>query len=417
MSLSICLASPTPDFYSPGDVVCGTVSLDAGSDATIESVAITFSGYSDVALGPEPSQIAPKTTARRSGYLLFRQQQLLQGAHWCEKGISAWPFQFVLPKYGRLEMSTVEAAEPVCQSPWRSLHDVEASFLPPSMRSTSAFACSIEYVLVARLLRPPQAHLFGGQDLTARRTVRVRPGRLSDFPYACMSKTDMSVFQHELPARACPSIAKKLFSSRKGSDPGSLDSSSSDEVVLFCVRVPSILNVRNLASNKFAIFAISNSTVATRQEIRVNRYRVELAIHTRARTETAKQSEVGVIVLAEGSMTTQIRQDCHISVCPQNITRPILAEHTIAEGDLTAIPLSVPHKQICDLPPEFASVNIFRAFTLNYLFQLQHGSVKVSVEGRAIPTSVADGTLKTAHPLQVPPDTFDVPPSYEGDLD
>lgn len=412
MSFSIGLASPAPHFYSPGDLVCGTVSLDAVSDAAIESVAITFSGYSNVTIGPNQGQVAPKPTARRSDHTLFRHQQLLQGSHRCGKGNSVWPFRFRLPNHVQLEIVPNGSCEPFCQSPWRSPHDAEVTVLPPSMRCAGVFTCSVEYVLVARLIRPPHAHLFGNEDLTARRTLRVRPGRLSDVPYVCMGNTKTLLFQHEIPMKSCPSVAKNWFVSKTRSESGVSASPTSSEV-FFCVQIPSIMDVRNLASNKFTISATSDSASAIRQQIQISRYRIELAVHTRVRTETARHAETGVIVLMEGTTTTEIRKQRANGFHPQTPATHGGHEHELAEDEVAAIPLTIAHKQICDLPPEFACLNIFRAYTLNYCFRLQYGSTKASFENRDIPISIADGTLTKAQEQHMPRDIADTPPSYE----
>lgn len=411
MSFSIGLASPAPNFYSPGDLVCGTVSLDAASDAAIESVAITFSGYSNVTIGPNQGQVAPKPPVRGSSHTIFRHQQFLQGPHWCGKGTSVWPFRFVLPKHVRLEMAPSGDSEPFCQSPWRSTHDAEVTYLPPSMRCAGAFVCSIEYILVARLIRPPHAHLFGSEDLTARRALRVRPGWQSDVPYACMRSTEPSLFEHEVPTKSCPSPRMNWFSSKPGSDSGVSTCPESSDMVLFCVQVPSIMDVRNLALNKFNISAISKSAITFRQQIRISRYRIELAVHTKVRTETATQAEVGVIVLSEGSMTMDIQNHANAS-CPQTTAAHRWHGHALAENEVAAIPLSIAHKRICDLPPEFASLDIFRAYTLNYSFRLQYGSIKARFENRDIPISIADGTLKKVENQHTASNIVDTPPSY-----
>ncbi|ETN37497.1 uncharacterized protein HMPREF1541_07119 [Cyphellophora europaea CBS 101466] len=407
MSLSVELPTAVSHAYRSGDTVCGTVTLGVDHGGMIESVAIILSGCTSTNACPVSGNIASRPTASQSKCLLFRQHILLRGPGWCQKGTSAWPFTFTIPQHSSFELAEDSNPHPTGNSPWRSAWDAESYPLPPSMRYIGSFSCSVEYTLLARVIRPPQAHLFGNEDLTVRLPIRFRPQAPlgSSLPPAALEEA--SVFYLKIPLKQRQSAAMKIMGGRGHTDKAVLEDRRSEDVVVFGVNVPVRLNVRNWAANIVSVFATSTIPSPEKQQLFVKNYRLQLMIHTKVRAGGLPYSKVDTIVLAEGSLAVPVKAE-HRCVTDAND-----GLHHSTDSP-TAISFLNVHREVRDLPPEFSSSSIFRAYTLSFRSQLRFGDIKSTFDQSQIPISLVDGEDRERRPSLMTVDPHEAPPSYEG---
>jgi Arrestin (or S-antigen), N-terminal domain len=407
MALSIVTSHHGSQTLRPGQLVCGVVKLETTSESYSESISISFTGHSSVSVIPESGNMAGLQAIRRSCAYLFRRHSILQKEkQLLRKGTYAWPFAFRIPLYATFACSNEGHSINDyfnCESPWRGSFDAESLPLPPSTHHSGKVDCFVRYTLHARLIRPPTAHLFSSSDLAACEDVKIGPLLsqidrtliCSDWPY--------NTFRRHFPActsRRAPPL-KSIFQKSKERTvrvPQDVTDTAAD--IYFQAMIPKVVNVRAHSPVRIFVYATSSKPAGTQNKINIKSFRIDLVIHTKARVDSTQVVENQSIILGQGTCTIPLFPHTPEFDHDSDSSREAKYNHSSVHNDdrgfqdrrmnftcLEGVTISsLGH----EMPPEFSTYNIFRAYTLKFKFKIRYGKVNFTFEEQGVPVKLVD---------------------------
>jgi hypothetical protein len=440
MALSIVLSNDEGVPFTPGSLVLGVVKLVALCDLPIGSVAISFVGRSKVLLVHSYGDMTTSRSDYKScGYLFCKNLNLYSGKYTHPKGTYVWPFVFRIPGFahsnldGYTDMGDAFDHRP----PWRGSDAFGHHPLPPSMDHTGAFNCSVEYLLHATLIRPPESRFAFSNNVGISKSIQVEcpPERIdsedgSEWPY--------ETYHHNFQIRCVnPSTSMKnrviLMIRRSAQSP--VEATPRPKLgIQLCVLVPKIVGTRPDTTIPILLSATCLGMTGAKKDecladvqfpsptITIKRFTISISAHTKVRAGCHYPVEKKKVFLGKGA--------CEIPLTGDAPDREISNEATpfptnsVNLGDVANV--RFPYKR---LVPDFSTYNIFRAYCLDLRFKVEYAHKTFKFAIRDIPVRVvsagflaSDFDTTTLHDSAVIPqpatidgidDDFGPPPCYQ----
>lgn len=393
MALSVSL-SCDEETLTPGSTVLGVVNFTNYNEQIIESLTLDFKGLSSVFLNQYYSDmVSARTDYSSETYLFSRHLNLYSGDVLQHKGKYAWPFAFRIPLFAAPRYFPMWSKELFrAKYPWKGDLALEPHPLPPSMRQTGRFTCTVQYFLEATLVHRPTGmnHVkCKGRKLYASRTISVRnlemPPRTihdGDWPYAVHRyKMHRRLLEpsHRHVRRILP-----LFC-REESD----QFHESEVELCFSVLLPRRFEIVTQQALSIPVSCTVDGLVTTQEEgsssvgqfpdIIVRSFKLSLVQHIQVRAGSHTSSSSKRIFTRKGS--------CLVPVSRMNRATSETAASTAAPfvNLADAVNLFVPGDLMA---PDFSTYNIARSHTLELSFRMQCGSRKHKFMLRRIPLKV-----------------------------
>ncbi|KAJ9636473.1 hypothetical protein H2204_005306 [Knufia peltigerae] len=392
MALSIKLSYDEEKPLTPGSMVLGVVKFTTSEDRAIESLDIDFKGRTKVFLNQNyGDMVVSRTDFTSESYLFSRHTNLYSGERIEYKGTYSWPFAFRIPRFAApraVPPGSKDSFYPI--RPWKGDAALVAHPLPPSMKQSGKFICSIQYSLDATLVyqAPAANHIKRkGAKLEASRSISVQSLDMTcctqpadDWPYIVHRHTMCCALGRSSPRPICrliPILPK-------------ISAHSAPEVKLFfSVWLPKKVEIKEQQAFFVPISCTMDSSAAG-QELSpltdeqcpnavVCSFKLALMQHTHVRAGSHTSSSSQRVFIRRGSVTV-----------------PVSHKSSSATQTTTSTPTS--SVNLCDatdmsLPPDllnadFSTYNIARLHSLEISFRMKYGKKKHKFTLRDIPLRV-----------------------------
>ncbi|KIW86516.1 hypothetical protein Z517_01914 [Fonsecaea pedrosoi CBS 271.37] len=392
MALSIKLSYDEEKPLTPGSMVLGVVKLTTYEERIIESLNIDFKGRTKVFLNQYYSDmVVSRTDYTSESYLFSRHMSLHSGESIEDKGTYSWPFAFRIPLFAApraVAPGTTDSFYPM--RPWKGDLARVAHPLPPSMKQSGKFICSIQYVLEATLVyRPPAAnHLKRkGATLQASRSIsvqsldmtcRTRPG--DDWPYSVHRHT-MCCAPGRYPSQSIYRLIPIL--------PRTSAHSASEAKLFFSVWLPKKVEIKEQQALFVPISCtMGHSTVG--QELSpltdeqcpnavVCSFKLALVRHTQVRAGSHTSSSSQRVFIRRGSVTVPVSHG------EPSATQTTTSTPTSSANLCDATDMSLPPDL---LTADFSTYNIARFHSLEISFRMKYRKKKHKFTLRDVPLRV-----------------------------
>lgn len=424
MALSIELSTQQSSCFEPTDILCGVVRLRTPADGEpCEALYITLQGLSKVRLRQTGDDIGNKYEKPSSQGVLIEKSVLLVGATDLQlAGNHCWPFSFELPSYvGRSEGYNSDSSGALFNttSPWKGTVDAGHHPLPPSMYhfQQTGFNCAVEYVLSARLIRPPYALRSLRHNLTTVETITLRPRPRSQ------TKTDgQQESVQDIHANFSLKNNKSKLSKILGYS--CLRSHHETETTAggLCLRVslPTVIHTTDSTPIPISIHATCGASGPhVAEQVHIEKFIVQIAVHTRVRAGAQQEAQTTILSLCERSLNVALQsKESHAS--GPNIDNPSKSDggdhlpspsHRNLDDCMGALIRSALRQH--EIVPEFATYNIFRAYSLRLYMRFRARGQTFSFRRKDIPLSIPL-TNAWNNQDQTPPYDITVPSSISG---
>lgn len=462
MSLRIVLSGNERGFFHPGDCVKGVVRLNVPREGRAESISLSFFGRSLVIIPQGGGD-----NSRSCGYL-FRQQIILQqGLQFHANQTFYWPFAFQLPRHASFlypdEINAANIDGVFCNNPpWRGSSEAETIALPSSNLYEGKFNCQVEYVLQARLSRPPSSYLFSNTDCSTYTHIIVfshapTMAHFADSPARQLQSFHQSFFispSHK--ARRICSLPREIL--RRAHHRDQVPSVPFRSIHLSIhIFLPKLINLQARSPIQIGIRGTHPCNEVPQFDVHIKRLKLDLISHTKVRASSASTAECRRFRLVEATCEIPVRERDpledqyyaglnteldHEDEYLQFVTERGL-EVTYLEKHATVSTPSGSH-----LVPEFVTYNIFRAYSLVVVCEMDYGDERFTFTKKGIPVQLFNcephehaieldrgvnvrqsrvGSVEAAHELDVLHTTPDVvglseitamepPPSYTASI-
>jgi hypothetical protein len=402
MALSIILSQDASTVYTPGSVVSGTVRLTAATEQAIESVTIFFTGQCKVLLiHSRGDMVISRTDYRSCGHLFSQHLTLYRGKYTHRKGTYIWPFAFQIPTFAHptsLPSPDGRGNFFECKAPWRGTNYPEPHPLPPTLDYHGAFLCSVEYVLHATLVRPPNSYIFFRNNLDVSKRISVqcsRAQRVLELPTGPLHHIRQRTFHIQSFERQTLH-QRRILSSLGHAAKRAINSPEIPQLSFtLSIFVPKVLEGK---SDKPIPILISATHHPQRQGsqcspedvdvalpvIQVKHFALFVIVHTHVRAGCHELSEKKKVSLGTGTCEIPIAKE-HLVSGSLDLSNesPLSNGNLVNLGDVANIRVS-PVRII----PEFSTCNIFRAYSLELKFHLVCGGKSMKFEFRDITVDV-----------------------------
>lgn len=402
MALSIILSQDASTVYTPGSVVSGTVKLTAATEQAIESVTIFFTGQCKVLLiHSRGDMIMSRTDYRSCGHLFSQHRTLYRGKYTHREGTYMWPFAFRIPTFayptflpGPDGRGNFFERKP----PWRGTNYPEPHPLPPTLDYHGAFLCSVEYVLHATLVHPPNSYIFFRNNLDVSKRILVqctRAQRVLELPTGSPHHIRQRTF-HIQPLEPTTSHQRRILSSLGHAAKRAISSPDIPQLSFtLSIFVPKVLEEK---SDKPIPILLSVTHNRQRQGsqcspedvdvalpvIQVKHFALFVIVHTHVRAGCHELSEKKKLSLGTGACEIPVTKE-HLAsgLLDSSNDSPLSNGNLVNLGDVANIRVD-PVRII----PEFSTYNIFRAYSLELKLHLVCGGKSMKFEFRDITVDI-----------------------------
>ena len=411
MSLTIRLSQVSKTNYAPGDWIGGVVRYTAAkTDEDLECIGISFSGTTTAQVTRNNTDMVTSSSVHKvSKGCLFRQYVNLEHTKKLHgSGTFAWPFLFRIPPtavYKEGYNNDSEAAATSTGSPWKGEDDAEAHPLPPSFCYKNAFSCSVQYQLCAKLTRLPSSILQGQCNLTTSCEVRILPRLhvprhdLESFGHRTQKYFCNFEISHRTKLQALAMKARQLghFSSTQPCcQSGSIQLRITvPKVIIACSQAPIIPSVELTCSGC--------EHLAQVETVRVKSFTFDLVSLTEVRAGVHTATQVQNLNLCRSTFTLPVFASDDLRDRPDDVPG---CGGTL-EGDGRAAREAFRRSRAV---PEFATYNIFRAYTTKFKISIDFKGKTLSFQQQNIPVQVVDyaDDMGTLNGQSSPPPVYTV---------
>jgi Arrestin (or S-antigen), N-terminal domain len=398
MALSIILSQDASTVYTPGSVVSGTVKLTAATEQAIESVTIFFTGQCKVLLIHSRGDMAISRTDYRScGHLFSQHLTLYRGKYTHREGTYMWPFAFRIPTF--VHPTSLPGPDGrgnffECKAPWRGTNHPEPHPLPPTLDYHGAFLCSVEYVLHATLVRPPNSYIFFRNNLDVSKRILVQCAR-AQRPTGPLYHIRQRTFHIQSFERQTLH-QRRILSSLSHAVKRAINSSEIPQLSFtLSIFVPKVLEGKSDKPIPILISATHHRQHQGSQcspedvdvalpVIQVKHFALFVIIHTHVRAGCHELSEKKKVSLGTGTCEIPMAKEHPVSGSLDSSNESPLSNGNLVNlGDVANIRVSP-----VQIIPEFSTCNIFRAYSLELKFHLVCGGKSMKFEFRDITVDV-----------------------------
>ena len=408
MSLTIRTSQESKTHYAPGDWIGGVVCYTtAKTDENLGSLGISFAGTTTARVTSNNTDMVTSSSVHKASkgclfrqYVSLHRTKKLQGS-----GTFAWPFVFRIPHtaaYKEGYDADSEEAHSSRGTPWKDENDAEAHPLPPSFCYRSGFSCSVQYQLCVKLIRLPCSILQGQSNLSALCDIRIRP-------VICSLPMDLESLQqakrkffcnfeisHKTMFQALTMKARQLghfATSHPCCQTGSLHLRMS---------LPRVIETNSEAPipPSIKLTCLGCEHVAQIATVHVKSFTFDLVSVTKVRAGDNCATQVQNLNLCRSTFTLPVS----IEEGPGTESDRIRQSVEVMEG-LGKVAREALRKSRA--VPEFATFNIFRAYTLKFKISIEFAGKTLSFQQQKIPVQVVDYADDVGNPtgqLCQPPD-------------
>lgn len=400
--------------YAPGDLVCGVVRLHAKSDhEPCESLYITLEGQISVSLKrPHDGFVNHQSSSHLSSqaFLIKRTILLVSATDLQPAGNHCWPFSFKLPLFTDSGTGYDSAHPGHCfeaTSPWKGSVDTEHHPLAPSMRCLihSGMLCTVDYILAARLVRPPASLALSLQNLCNTQQLKIRSQNINT--NIGTGGILQSIELNSIITHRCNRLRSFLRPLCSQNQP---PVSSVTGRVHLEIRLPTTINLRDTAPIPITVQTVYiGRDHCVNEQLEIRRLSIQLKACTMVRVGEEHQSRTATMPLYEGQFILPLKHDTSYSYSHDKFwpgqdsparfttTQDMDLETRIGRAVREAL-----HKH--EIVPEFASYNIFRAYSLQLTVRLRLCHRTITFNRDRIPLSL---------PMSAASETYERAPSYE----
>ena len=308
MALSIELPDPSVPSYSPNDLLCGVVKLHTASIfQPCESLCITLQGTIRTSVRQNDDQLVDKqasTHQSSQAFLIRRSVLVARDTELVPTGAHCWPFSFIVPAQVDVNMG-FNSANPLgdgfeAEAPWKGVIDGGHHPLPPSMtfRHTK-FSGAIEYVLVARLIRPPSV-LCKRHNLSTVQIVQIQQTRRQQWTPGYSETQDVNLATSRTSTR---SIITNLRMFRRRCLRTERHKPRTANSIQLKMSFPVMVDLHDTSPLRIAVSIEHISSDPTHEpkqmQVTIKMISISLAICTMVRVGTLKDSQITVHNLCE----------------------------------------------------------------------------------------------------------------------
>ena len=400
--------------YAPGDLICGVVRLHAKGDHELcESLYITLQGQMSVSIKrSDDGFINHQNNSHFSSqaFLIKKTILLASATDLQSTGNHCWPFCFKLPSF--TDSSTgYDSAHPghcfEAVSPWKGSVDAEYHPLPPSMKyfGHSGLVCTVDYMLAARLVRPPSSLALSRQNSCTTHHINVRSRNIGS-GNSIRKKSQLIELDSIIrcSGTGLRSMLRPLFSQNQQTG------SSVAGKLHFEVKLPTTFNLQDTAPISIKLYtAYTSNDLPIGEQVEVKKFSIHLAACTMVRVGNRQQTRATIMPLYEGRFILPLKPDIASSSNHDKISAEQLSSTrflTVRDRDLE-FQIGKAMRQALrkyEVVPEFASYNIFRAYSLQLTVRLRIGDQNITFTRDQIPVSV---------PMSPTLETYEQAPAYE----
>jgi hypothetical protein len=402
MALSIILSQDASTVYTPGSVVSGTVKLTAATEQAIESVTIFFTGQCKVLLiHSRGDMVMSRTDYRSCGHLFSQHLTLYRGKYTHREGTYMWPFAFRIPTFAHptfLPGPDGRGNFFERKAPWRGTNYPEPHPLPPTLDYQGAFLCSVEYVLHATLVRPPNSYISLRNNLDVSKRILVQCARAQqalELPAGSLHHIRQRTF-HIQSLERTTSHQRRILSSLGHAAKRAINSPEIPQLSFtLSVFVPKVLEEK---SDKPIPILISATHHRQRQGsqcgpedvdvalpiIQVKHFALFVIVHTHVRAGCHELSEKKKLSLGTGACEIPVAKEHPVNgLLDSSNESPLSNGNLVNLGDVANIRVD-PIRII----PEFSTYNIFRAYSLELKLHLVCAGKSMKFEFRDITVDI-----------------------------
>lgn len=403
MSLTIRISQESKTHYVPGDWIGGVVCYTtAKTDEDLGSLGISFAGTTTAHMTSNNTDMVTSSSVHKASkgclfrqYVSLHRTKKLQGS-----GTFAWPFVFRIPDTAAYKEGYNADSEEVTSSPgtpWKGENDAEAHPLPPSFCYRSGFLCSVQYQLCVKLIRLPCSILQGQSNLSALREIRIRP-------VICSSSRDLESLRqakrkffcnfeisHKTMFQALTMKARQLghfATSHPCCQTGSLHLRMS---------LPRVIETNSEApiTPSIKLSCLGCEHVAQIATVRVKSFTLDLVSVTKVRAGNNCATQVQNLNLCRSTFTLPVSINDGPGTESDRRRQSVEVMEGLGEVAREALRKS-------RAVSEFATFNIFRAYTLKFKISIEFAGKTLSFQQQNIPVQVVDYAGDVGNPTGQP---------------